>query len=364
MVSVISSVFRYTPRDEFTHMKALLLTEYKHLSLTDVPMPEIGPEDVLVKVRACGICGSDIHGYDGSTGRRIPPLVMGHEASGDIAEVGANVKGWKVGDRVTFDSTVSCGRCYFCQRGEINLCENRQVLGVSCNEFRRHGAFAEYVAVPQNILYKLPESFPYHYAAMIEAVSIAVHAVNLTPMQLGASALVVGSGMIGLLVVQTLRLAGCGQIIAVDLEDSKLELAKQLGADVGLNPKNVDVVKAVQELTEGRGADVAIEVVGAAKPIETAIYGVKKGGAVTLVGNITPKVEIPLQVVVSRQIRLQGSAASSGEFPQCIDLLNRGAIKVDPIISALAPLDKGVEWFDRLYANEPGLMKVVLQPNG
>lgn len=345
-------------------MKALLLTEYKHLSLTDVPMPEIGPEDVLVKVRACGICGSDIHGYDGSTGRRIPPLVMGHEASGDIAEVGANVKSWKVGDRVTFDSTVSCGRCYFCQRGEINLCENRQVLGVSCNEFRRHGAFAEYVAVPQNILYKLPESFPYHYAAMIEAVSIAVHAVNLTPMQLGASALVVGSGMIGLLVVQTLRLAGCGQIIAVDLEDSKLELAKQLGADVGLNPKNVDVVKAVQELTEGRGADVAIEVVGAAKPIETAIYGVKKGGAVTLVGNITPKVEIPLQVVVSRQIRLQGSAASSGEFPQCIDLLNRGAIKVDPIISALAPLDKGVEWFDRLYANEPGLMKVVLQPNG
>jgi L-iditol 2-dehydrogenase len=345
-------------------MKALLLTEYKHLSLTEVPVPEIGPDDVLVKVRACGICGSDIHGYDGSTGRRIPPLVMGHEASGDIAEVGAKVTGWKVGDRVTFDSTVSCGRCYFCQRGEINLCENRQVLGVSCNEFRRHGAFAEYVAVPQNILYKLPDSFPYHYAAMIEAVSIAVHAVNLTPMQLGASALVVGSGMIGLLVVQTLRLAGCGQIIAVDLEDSKLDLAKQLGADVGLNPKSVDVVKAVQELTEGRGADVAIEVVGAAKPIETAIFGVKKGGAVTLVGNITPKVEIPLQVVVSRQIRLQGSAASAGEFPQCIDLLNRGAIKVDPIISALAPLDKGVEWFDRLYANEPGLMKVVLQPNG
>ena len=343
-------------------MKALLLSEYKKLELTEMAVPVIGPEDVLIQVKACGICGSDIHGYDGSTGRRIPPLVMGHEASGVIAEVGKAVQGWKVGDRVTFDSTVSCGRCYFCQRGEINLCENRQVLGVSCNEFRRHGAFAEFVSVPQNILNSLPDTFPFHYAAMIEAVSIAVHAVNLTPMPLGSSALVVGSGMIGLLVVQTLRLAGCGLIIAVDLEDSKLELAKSLGADVGLNPKSTDVVKAVQELTGGRGADVAIEVVGAAKTIDTAIHAVKKGGSVTLVGNITPKVEIPLQVVVSRQIRLQGSAASSGEFPQCIDLLARGAIKVDPIISALAPLEQGAEWFQRLYANEPGLMKVVLQP--
>ncbi len=343
-------------------MKALLLSEYKKLDLTDMPIPVIGPEDVLIQVKACGICGSDIHGYDGSTGRRIPPLVMGHEASGVIAEVGKEVKGWAIGDRVTFDSTVSCGNCYFCHRGEINLCENRQVLGVSCNEFRRHGAFAEYVSVPQNILYSLPETFPFHYAAMIEAVSIAVHAVNLTPMPLGSSALVVGSGMIGLLVVQTLRLAGCGLIIAVDLEDSKLDLAKSLGADVGLNPKNTDVVQAVQDLTGGRGADVAIEVVGAGKTIDTAIHSVKKGGSVTLVGNITPRVEIPLQVVVSRQIRLQGSAASSGEFPQCIDLLARGAIKVDPIISALAPLEQGADWFKRLYANEPGLMKVVLQP--
>lgn len=343
-------------------MKALLLSEYKKLDLTEMPIPVIGPEDVLIKVKACGICGSDIHGYDGSTGRRIPPLVMGHEASGEIAEIGKGVKGWAIGDRVTFDSTVSCGNCYFCHRGEINLCENRQVLGVSCNEFRRHGAFAEYVSVPQNILYSLPETFPFHYAAMIEAVSIAVHAVNLTPMPLGSSALVVGSGMIGLLVVQTLRLAGCGLIIAVDLEDSKLDLAKSLGADVGLNPKNTDVVKAVQDLTGGRGADVAIEVVGAGKTIDTAIHSVKKGGSVTLVGNITPRVEIPLQVVVSRQIRLQGSAASSGEFPQCIDLLARGAIKVDPIISALAPLEQGADWFKRLYANEPGLMKVVLQP--
>ncbi|MDX2268288.1 MAG: galactitol-1-phosphate 5-dehydrogenase [Bryobacter sp.] len=344
-------------------MQSLLLSDYKKLELVDMEVPKIRPEEVLVKVRACGICGSDIHGYDGSTGRRIPPLVMGHEAAGEIVEVGSAVRGWNLGDRVTFDSTISCGRCYFCQRGEINLCENREVLGVSCGEYRRHGAFAEYVAIPQNILYRLPDNLAYHHAALIEAVSIGVHAVNLTPMQLGASALVVGSGMIGLLTIQALRLRGCAQIIAVDLEDSKLALARELGADLTLNPKQVDVVEAVRAATEGRGADVAMEVVGAAKPIETAIQAVKKGGTVTLVGNISPRVEIPLQVVVSRQLRLQGSAASSGEFPQCIDLLARGAIKVDPIISAQAPLEEGPRWFERLYGHEPGLMKVVLEPN-
>src|SRR5882762_7593397 len=139
-------------------MKGLLLKQYMDLEVTDLPQPEIGPGDVLVRVRACGICGSDIHGYDGSTGRRIPPLVMGHEAAGEIAQVGAAVRNFRAGDRVTFDSTVSCGRCDYCARGRINLCDNRMVLGVSCGEYRRHGAFAEYVAVPARILYPLPPS--------------------------------------------------------------------------------------------------------------------------------------------------------------------------------------------------------------
>ena len=159
-------------------MRALLLSEYKKLSVVDMPTPEIGDDDVLVRVRACGICGSDIHGYDGSTGRRIPPLVMGHEAAGVIERVGRGVQGFAPGDRVSFDSTVSCGTCDFCRRGQINLCDNRTVLGVSCGDYRRHGAFAEYVAVPSRILYKLPDSLPFERAALIEAVSIAVHAVS------------------------------------------------------------------------------------------------------------------------------------------------------------------------------------------
>src|ERR1700745_1488851 len=129
-------------------MKALLLSEYKHLAVTDLPVPAAGTGEVLIRVAACGICGSDVHGYDGTSGRRIPPIVMGHEAAGLVASTGAGVTRFKAGDRVTFDSTVYCGECVFCRRGEVNLCDRREVIGVSCGDYRRHGAFAEYIAVP------------------------------------------------------------------------------------------------------------------------------------------------------------------------------------------------------------------------
>lgn len=343
-------------------MNALLLRNYMELELTEMPVPEPGPDDVLVRVSACGICGSDVHGLDGSSGRRIPPLVMGHEAAGVVAAVGSRVTEFREGDRVTFDSTVSCGACFFCRRGEINLCDNRQVLGVSCGDYRRHGAFAEYVAVPRQIVYKLPDSLPFEEAAMIEAVSVAVHAVNLTPIRLGDSALVVGTGMIGLLALQALRLAGCGRLIAVDIDDAKLKMAQALGADEVINAAAADVPAAVRELTSGRGADVAIEAVGATGPIQTAIASLRKGGALTLVGNITPTIELPLQAVVTRQLRLTGSCASCGEYPASIELIARGAIRVRPLISAVAPLEEGPAWFARLYRKEPNLMKVILKP--
>jgi len=343
-------------------MKGLLLKQYMDLEVTDLPQPEIGPGDVLVRVRACGICGSDVHGLDGSTGRRIPPLVMGHEAAGVIAEAGRNVKQWKSGDRVTFDSTVSCGHCHFCRRGDINLCDNRQVLGVSCGDYRRNGAFAEYVAVPENILYRLPDALSFDHAAMIEAVSIAVHAVNLTPRSLGDTAVVVGSGMIGQLTIQAAKVAGFSRVFAVDVDDAKLERARKLGADETFNSKTCDAAAEIVARTGGHGADAALEAVGATDQIRTAIASVRKGGTVTLIGNIAPMIELPLQAVVTRQIRLQGSCASSGEYPACIELLSSGAIRVDTMISARTPLEEAASWFDRLYRHEPNLMKVIVQP--
>jgi len=343
-------------------MNVLLLKKYMEMELAEMPKPATGPDDVLVRVKACGICGSDIHGFDGSTGRRIPPIVMGHEAAGVIEETGANVKDFRAGDRVTFDSTVSCGDCFFCRRGESNLCDHRQVLGISCEDYRRHGAFAEYISVPQNFVYKLPDALRFEHAAMIEAVSVAVHAAGLTPVALGDTAVVVGSGMIGLLAIQSLRLRGCGRIIAVDIDDARLKLAAELGATNVANAQNCDVPAHVRGLTGGRGADIAMEVVGATQPVQTALACLRKGGALTLVGNSSPNIELPLQSVVTRQIKLTGSCASSGEYPACLDLLARGAIRVEPLITAKAPLTDGPSWFHRLYNREPNAMKVILEP--
>jgi L-iditol 2-dehydrogenase len=343
-------------------MQAMLLKEYMHLEMVEMPSPGIGPDDVLVRVRACGICGSDVHGLDGRTGRRIPPLVMGHEAAGEVVECGANVTDLRKGDRVTFDSTVYCGRCFHCTRGEVNLCDHREVLGVSPGPYRRHGAFAEYVSVPRRIMYRLPDNLTYEQAALIEAVSVAVHAVNLTPVVLGDAAVVVGSGMIGLATIQAVKHAGAGRVIAVDPDEGRLNLARELGATDTVNPKAVEAVEAIRALTDGRGAAVALECVGATEPIQTAIAAVRKGGTVTLVGNVAPEITLPLQSVVTRQIRLQGSCASNGEYPASIELMSMGAIRVDPLISAVAPLEEGPGWFDRLYRHEPGLMKVILRP--
>jgi L-iditol 2-dehydrogenase len=342
-------------------MQALLLTEYRKLELASLERPAVGPRDVLVAVRACGICGSDVHGFDGSTGRRVPPLVMGHEAAGVVAEVGGDVARCRVGDRVTFDSTISCGECDRCRRGESNLCGQRRILGVSCDEFRQHGALAEYVCVPEHIVYPLPAGLPFERAAFTEPVAIALHAVNRLTIQPGDSAVVVGSGMIGLLVIQALRIAGCDEVIAVDTDASRLELATELGASFTVDASH-DPVAAVLERTNGRGADVALEVVGSGPALRTAIGSVRRGGQVRLVGNVEAEVSLPLQIVVSRELTLSGSSACAGEYPQALELLAAGKIRVEPLTSAQAPLADGVEWFERLYAREPGLMKVILCP--
>jgi L-iditol 2-dehydrogenase len=342
-------------------MKALLLAKYGHLEMTELPQPTPAADEVLVRVAACGICGSDVHGYDGSSGRRIPPIVMGHEAAGVIAAVGSDVRTFKEGDRVTFDSTVYCGACGPCVRGEVNLCDRRQVLGVSCGDYRRAGAFAEFVSVPARIVYRLPDALSFAEASMLEAVAVAVHAVSLAQISKDTTALVVGAGTIGLLTLQALKAAGCKQVLIADVDDSRLALAKTLGANETLNADK-ELVDEVLGRTGRAGVDVAVEAVGRNETVKACIDSVRKGGTVVLVGNISPEVTISLQKVVTRQIRLQGSCASAGEYPQAIDWMARGAIRVEPLITAIAPLEQGPQWFERLHAREPNLMKVVLMP--
>ncbi|MCX6956323.1 MAG: galactitol-1-phosphate 5-dehydrogenase [Verrucomicrobia bacterium] len=345
-------------------MKALLLTAPSQLDLVDFPAPTPAADEVLVRIRACGICGSDIHGWDGSTGRRQPPLIMGHEASGEVVSAGPRVEKWRAGDRVTFDSTIYCGTCRFCRHGQINLCENRRVVGVSPTEYKQHGAFAEFVAVPERILYRLPDALPYDQAAMIEPVSIAVHAVQRIKIAPTDTAVVVGSGMIGLLVIQALRWAGAQRIVAVDLADNRLALARRLGATHAFNPSTADVAAEVARLTDGLGADVSLEVVGVTPTVNLALAVLKRGGSCVLVGNLSPKTQdFPLQAVVTKELTVTGTCSSAGEYPLCLDLIARGVIDVKPMIETVAPLEDGAAWFAKLSAKDGGkYMKVILQP--
>ena len=343
-------------------MKALVLKEYNHFSYESVPEPKAEADDVVIEVKACGICGSDVHGMDGSTGRRVPPIIMGHEASGIIAEVGKNVKDFSKGDRVTFDSTIYCGRCYYCLRGFINLCNNRRVMGVSCDEYHHDGAFAEYVSLPRRILYRLPDGVSFEQAAVVEPLSIAFHSVNRMPVSLSDTAVVVGSGMIGLLVIQLLKASGCRKIIAVDIEQNKLDLALKLGADVGLRTDIINIPEEIYKLTGNRGADVAYEAVGITPTIKIAVESLRKGGSLSLVGNISSMVELPLQITVSRQITIFGSCASCLQYPNCLELIESKSVNIDALISKVVPLSEGALWFKRLQNRQPGLLKVILLP--
>ncbi|MDZ7723299.1 MAG: galactitol-1-phosphate 5-dehydrogenase [candidate division KSB1 bacterium] len=343
-------------------MKALVLTGINKLEYKEVPDPKINSDEVLVKVKAVGICGSDVHGMDGSSGRRQPPVIMGHEASGIIAETGSEVQGWHTGDQVTFDSTIYKLNDWYTLKGYYNLSDNRKVLGVSCDDYKLDGALAEYVKVPAHILHRIPDGVSFPEAAMVEPLAVAAHAVELTPIELNDTVVVIGAGMIGLGIIQIVKTRGAGQIIAVDLAQDKLDIAKRAGATYTLTPEEQDIHQVIQDRTRNRGADIAFEAVGISTTVKQSIDVVRRGGRVTLVGNVTPVTEFPLQSVVTRQIRVQGSCAICGEYPAVLDMLARKQIDVNPLLSVKVPLSEGAEWFHRLYNREAGLIKVILEP--
>ena len=343
-------------------MKALVLEEYNKLVYRDVDDPQPATGEVLIRVKACGICGSDVHGMDGSTGRRQPPVIMGHEASGVIVKTGDGVTCWKEGDRVTFDSTVYPLNDWYTLKGCYNLSEGREVVGVSPKEYKRHGAFAEYLAVPQHILHKIPDNVSFEQAAMVEPAAVAAHAVRISGVKVGDSALVIGSGMIGVFIVSMLKAAGATPVIAVDIADGKLEMAAKYGADVIINSQNQAVAETVRNLTKGRGVDFGFEAVGISATVGILIDSLRKGATAVLVGNLTPVIDFPLQKVVTSEINVKGSCAICGEYEIVLDMIAGGALKVDDMISAVAPLSEGAEWFHKLYNKENNYNKVILTP--
>ena len=328
-------------------------------------MPEPASDEVRVRVEAVGICGSDVHGFDGSSGRRLTPLIMGHEASGVIEAMGDTVVGWKIGDRVTFDSTIYRLDDWYSRRGQYNLSDGREVLGVATPEFKRNGCFAELVTMPAHILYHVPDEVTFEHAALVEPYGVAMHAVRLGEAEPGETVAVIGCGTIGLCLIQILAAAGMRNIVAMDLDESRRKLALSMGATHEVDPRTGEgkaAAELVRTLTAGRGADVSFEAVGASAPLNTAIESVRRGGTVVLVGNIAPEATIPMQKIVTQQIRLQGSCAIAGEYDAVLNLLAAGKLHPDLLVSRVAPLSEGASWFDRLYGAEAGLLKVVLKP--
>ncbi len=250
-----------------------------------------------------------------------------------------------------------------CRSGNVNLCATRRVLGVSCEDYRMDGAFAEYLVVPDYICYRLPDNVGYLQAAMVEPLAIAYHAATRTPITPGMSAVVVGVGTIGLLTLQVVAAMGASPLIAVDVDDEKLATAASLGATATINSKDPDALEQILALTpEGKGADIALDAVGISSATNLAVRSVALNGKVVLIGNIAQQIDFPLQWVVTRQISLFGTCASAGEYDECLRLIADGKVDVDAMISKAVPLADGDEWLQRIYNAEPGLNKIALLP--
>jgi L-iditol 2-dehydrogenase len=339
-------------------MKALVYYGPEDLRLADIADVSPGPGEALIRVRSCGICGSDVHGYLGVTGRRLPPMVMGHEFAGEVAALGKGVTDVKVGDRVVPYPLVFCTECEACRRGDVHLCLNKRFLGVlDCN-----GAMADCVAIPTRLLFKLADHVSYDVGAMIEPLAVACRAVNHAGDLEGRSVMVVGAGTIGLLVIALVKMRGPARIFVSDLSDSRLAVARQMGADAVINPARDDLGEVVRQQTDGKNLDVAFEAVGATPTVQQAMACLRVGGTAVWIGNSAKMITVNMQEIVTRELNVCGSFLySMKEFAEVAGLLNGGRLAVEPMISLKVPMmDRGSEMFAKL-AKDPGpLIKVIL----
>ena len=338
-------------------MKALVYRGPGEMPLEDRPDPVPGPGQVVVAIRASGICGSDVHGFTGATGRRRVGVVMGHEAAGEVVELGPGLSSARIGDRVVLRSILPCGRCDRCRHGQTNICEDRQGLGMHLD-----GAYAERVLVPEGMLLPLPETLSYEDGALVEPLAVAMHAVNITPFELMDFVVIVGAGAIGLLTLLAARQRGAGSIIVTDRDPHRLGVARMLGADQAIDVGAGDPIDAIAAATNGRGADAVFEAVGIAATVAQSVAAARPGGQVTWIGNSAPEVALPMQQLVTRELTVRGSYGYVDEFAGAVDALAAGWIEAGSLIECVAGLEEGEDLFRRLAVGSLSAVKVVLTP--
>lgn len=341
-------------------MRALLLTGKQTLSLKNVELPELKSNEMLIKVAACGVCGTDIHLYNGEEGAGSSklPLIMGHEFAGTVVELGSKISKFKIGDRVTIDPNVYCGQCFQCQRGNGHFCVNAEAYGVSM-----YGGFAEYCIASEKAAYKIPDNLSLMHAALVEPIACCLHGVDRANIKIGNSVVIIGMGSIGQLVLQLVKSAGAANIIAVEPQPSKREKAIKLGATIAIDPLSQDVKQVISELGMA-SIDSVIECVGRANTMEMAIDVASRGATVVLFGLTAPNTEIrvkPLEQIFRKELTITSSYVNPLVTERVIHLLASGRIDLDSVITDVIPLDEAVKIFTNEEYRTHG--KIMVIPN-
>ncbi|UPM44950.1 NAD(P)-dependent alcohol dehydrogenase [Halocatena salina] len=336
-------------------MRTAVLVEPTEFQLQDRERPEPGPDDVLVAIRDVGICGSDIHYYEhGRIGDYVvdEPLVLGHESAGEVVETGENVTGITPGNRVTLEPGVPCRRCPHCKRGDYHLCEDVVFMATPPHD----GSFVEYVTWPADFAYELPETVSSIEGALCEPLSVGIHACRRGDVGAGDTVLVTGGGPIGLMIVEAARAAGATNVIVTDVVPGKLGFARERGVDLAVNVTETDLEAAINEYTDGLGADVVIEASGAPPSIRSTLDVVRRGGTVVLVG-LASEATVPIDVLelIDNEIDVHGSFRYKNTYDVAIDLLTDGAVDVEGIVDFQLPLDAIDDAFQR--AIDPDVVK-------
>ncbi len=322
-------------------MQVLMMTAFNKLELLHLPIPEMQPDEALLKIKSAGICGSDLHGYTGQTGRRTPPVIMGHEATAEVVAVGKAVKTVSPGTRVAIFPLVYTP-------------EGRKLIGMDLP-----GAYAEYTTWPAHNLYPLSDPLSYEDGAMAEPLAVAVHAVSMAPLQPCDTAFIAGAGPIGLLTLSVLRRTGVRRIAVSDLSDVRLEFAQSLGADVVINPTRQNPREVVNTFTEGAGVDIAFEAVGRSASCQQTLEMTCDGGTLIWMGNHHRMVEVDMQAIVTRELKVLGSYGMNiTDFKRALAMLTQGVIPTRQLINRRAKLSEGPTLFDELLAS-PATIKCV-----
>lgn len=338
-------------------MKALVYEGPKQLSWKEIDYLYPKENEVMIKVKSVGICGSDLHGYLGLTGRRTAPMVMGHEFSGQIIKVGRNVDSCQVSDRVTAQPVIFCGECKFCKQGQTNVCTNKKFFGV----MDYNGAMAEYLCIPEKLIYKLPDNVSYTEGALIEPLAVAYGAIKKVTSLKDKTILIIGAGTIGMMTLLLAKKYKPSQIIVADISNRRLEKAKKFGADKTVNPSQIDIKKYVKELTEGNGTDIVFEAVGIQKTVDQCIKCVASKGECVWIGLSSKEVTIDMQNVVGREIKINGSYIyTHQQFGETIEILSENKLDIESIVSEKVPMKYGEYAFKRLIENPDDLLKIVL----